>query len=572
MYRFLFGFLLLISAHRIVAQNNINIIPKPLSVESRPGAFIINENTRIYYENDSENMDLPANYLAGLITPNLRTKAFSGKTTDNDLDNVIYFLEDKTLQNREAYTLEVGSSAIFVRAKTAAGAFYAVQTLRQLLPNESFAQEADAKLEKRISACKITDAPRFGYRGLHLDVGRHFFPVDFVKRYIDLLAMHKLNTFHWHLTEDQGWRIEIKKYPNLHKTAAFRKGTLIGHYSDQPHQFEDKRYGGFYTQEEIKDVLAYAAQRFVTVIPEIEMPGHALAALAAYPELGCTGGPYEVAQLWGVFDDVFCAGNEKTFNFIENVLAEVCELFPGPYIHIGGDECPKTRWEACPKCKKRMTEHNLKDGHELQSYFIRRVEKMLSVRGKKLIGWDEILEGGLAPGATVMSWRGIEGGIAAAREHHDVIMTPGSHCYFDHYQSDPANEPVAIGGFTTLEKAYAYEPVPAELNAEEAQYIMGAQANVWTEYMPNSAQVEYMAYPRVCALAEVVWTAKEKKNWNDFSTRIKVHFARLDAMGVNSLCPVLIPMPQSDIPRMAVILQPMRLCIKPHLVFKKIPF
>jgi hexosaminidase len=246
-----------------------------------------------------------------------------------------------------------------------------------------------------------------------LDVGRHFFSVDFVKRYIDLLAMHKLNTFHWHLTEDQGWRIEIKKYPNLQKTAAFRKGTLIGHYSDQPHKFDGKRNGGFYTQNEIADVIAYAAQRFVTVIPEIEMPGHALAALAAYPELGCTGGPYEVSQLWGVFDDVFCAGNEKTFDFIENVLAEVCDLFPGPYIHIGGDECPKTQWESCPKCKKRMAEHKLKDGHDLQSYFIRRVEKMLNVRGKKLIGWDEILEGGLAPGATVMSWRGIEGNYAS---------------------------------------------------------------------------------------------------------------------------------------------------------------
>jgi hexosaminidase len=379
----------------------------------------------------------------------------------------------------------------------------------------------------------VEDTPRFDYRGMHLDVGRHFFPVDFIKKYIDLLAAHKFNTFHWHLTEDQGWRIEIKKYPQLQNLAACRKETLIGHYSDQPQRFDGKPYCGYYTQEEVKEVVEYARQRFVTVLPEIELPGHALAALAAYPELGCTGGPYEVGTKWGVYDDVFCAGNEKTFDFLDGVLEEVCALFPGPYVHIGGDECPKTRWEACPKCRKRMATENLKDAHELQSYVIRRAETMLAKRGKKLIGWDEILEGGLAPAATVMSWRGTEGGIAAAKAGHDAIMTPGSHVYFDYYQSDPATEPVAIGGYLTLEKVYSYEPVPEELTPGEARHILGVQGNVWTEYIPTPGQVEYMAYPRACALAEVAWSAKEQKNWPDFARRLRTHFDRLDAMKVN---------------------------------------
>ncbi|MBL7775473.1 MAG: family 20 glycosylhydrolase, partial [Saprospiraceae bacterium] len=332
---------------------------------------------------------------------------------------------------------------------------------------------------------------------------------------------------------DQGWRIEIKKYPRLQTVAACRPETLIGHYSDQPHQFDGKKYCGYYTQEEIKEVVEYARRRFVTIVPEIEMPGHAQAALAAFPELGCTGGPYEVATKWGIFEEVYCAGNEQVFTFISDVLDEVCALFPGQYVHIGGDECPKDRWKTCSKCQKRMQAEGLKDEHELQSYFIKRAEAMLAKHGKKLIGWDEILEGGLAPTATVMSWRGTEGGIAAAKAGHDAIMTPGGYCYFDHYQSDPASEPLAIGGYTTLSRVYGYEPVPAELSETEARHILGAQGNVWTEYMPTPEQVEYMAYPRACALSEVLWTPQNKKSWDDFARRLKVHFERLNLLGVH---------------------------------------
>ena len=449
--------------------------------------------------------------------------------------NAIYFLPDESVPQAESYQLEVKPNAILIRAKTAAGAFYAVQTLRQLFPPRFNSPTPPSPLPSTLSAacCLIEDAPRFAYRGLHLDVGRHFFPVSFVKRYIDLLAAHKLNTFHWHLTDDQGWRIEIKKYPRLHTVGACRKETLSGHFSDQPKTFDGKPYCGHYTQEEIKEVVAYAQKHFVTIIPEIEMPGHAQAALAAYPQLGCTGGPYETATEWGVFGNVFCAGNDGVFTFLDDVLAEVCALFPGTYIHVGGDECPKEQWKKCPKCQKRMRDEKLKDEHELQSYVIGRAEKMLAKRGRKLIGWDEILEGGLAPNATVMSWRGTEGGIAAAKAGHDVVMTPGSHCYFDYYQSDPETEPLAIGGLLTLEKVYQYEPVPEELTAEEAKHSLGAQGNIWSEYIKTPEKMEYMAYPRVCALAEVVWSPKAQRSWPDFTRRMRTHFQRLDALGVN---------------------------------------
>ncbi len=501
------------------------------------GTFTLTAETRIFIPENKQDWETAAQYFMILAYQSTGYRLVSQtlkKEIRDPRPNSVYFLPDPDIKNAEGYKLEVTPRAVFIRAQTAAGAFYAVQTLRQLFPPEFNASTHSDNPEKWSSpACVIEDAPRFSYRGLHLDVGRHFFPVSFVKKYIDLLATHKLNTFHWHLTEDQGWRIEIKKYPKLNTVAACRKETLIGHYSDQPQRFDGKEYCGFYTQEEVKDVVEYARKHFVTIIPEIEMPGHALAALSAYPELGCTGGPYEAGTKWGVFDDVFCAGNEKTFQFLDDVLGEVCALFPGQYVHVGGDECPKTRWEACPKCRKRMKDEGLNDTHELQSYFIHRAEAMLAKRGKKLIGWDEILEGGLAPTATVMSWRGTEGGIAAAKARHDVIMTPGSHVYLDYYQSDPATEPLAIGGLTTLEKTYSYEPVPKELTADEAQFILGAQANLWTEYIPTPEQAEYMAFPRACALAEVVWTAKEQKNWPDFARRMRTHFKRLDAIGVN---------------------------------------
>ncbi|GAB3821660.1 family 20 glycosylhydrolase [Pontibacter rugosus] len=383
-----------------------------------------------------------------------------------------------------------------------------------------------------LPAVSITDKPRYEWRGMHLDVVRHFFPVEFVKQYIDYLAMHKLNTFHWHLTDDQGWRIEIKKYPKLTEVGAWRDSTLIGHYWDLPQTYDNTRHGGFYTQEQIKEVVKYAQERYITVVPEIEMPGHAVAALAAYPELSCSGGPFKVEGKWGIFKDVFCAGNEQTFAFLEDVLTEVIALFPSKYIHVGGDESPKDRWKACAKCQQRMAQEGLKNEHELQSYFVQRMEKFVNSKGRQIIGWDEILEGGLAPNAAVMSWRGTKGGIAAAKQKHYVVMTPGTHLYFDHYQGDRELEPTAIHGYSPLSKVYAFEPTPAELSKEEQQYVLGAQANLWTEYIPTEEHVEYMVMPRMAALSEVLWTQENQKNWDDFKQRMQRQYQRYDALGV----------------------------------------
>ncbi len=539
-------FLPFLSTCQTAAPSNIQIIPQPQSIKPQTGMFNLSADTRLYYPDALPEWQTAAQYWIAIVQSgtgmNLLTQPFKEKFT-KPRTNSIYLLPDESVESAEGYVLDVKPAAILVRARTAAGAFYAIQTLRQLFPAEINARplppktkaKGDAKpagLKWTAPACLITDAPRFQYRGLHLDVGRHFFPVDFVKRYIDLLAIHKLNTFHWHLTEDQGWRIEIKKYPKLQTIASCRKETLSGHYTDRPIKYDGKKYCGYYTQEEIKDVVEYARKQFVTIIPEIEMPGHALAALSAYPELGCGKKSYEAATKWGVFEDVFCP-NEQTFQFLDDVLAEVCALFPAPYVHIGGDECPKTAWQQSEFCQQLMKKEGLKDEHELQSYFIRRAEAMLAKRGKKLIGWDEILEGGLAPTATVMSWRGVEGGIAAAKAGHDAIMTPTSYFYFDYYQGDPTTEPLAIGGYLPLETVYNYEPVPAEFTAEEAKHILGTQANLWTEYIEDGDKVEYMVYPRACAMAEIAWSPKEKKNWKDFSKRIKVHFSRLDALGVH---------------------------------------
>jgi hexosaminidase len=438
----------------------------------------------------------------------------------------LHLTKDSTIQNAEGYQMEVTSGHIKITANTRTGMFYGLISILQMMQPSQ-----DGEGAFTVPACTIVDHPRFAWRGMHLDVCRHFFGKEFIKKYIDLLALHKMNTFHWHLTEDQGWRIEIKKYPKLTGIGAWRNGSMIGRYSD--HQFDTIRYGGYYTQDDIREIVKYAQSRHITIIPEIEMPGHALAALASYPEFSCTGGPFEVAKEWGVFDDVYCAGNESTFKFIEDVLTEVCALFPGKYIHIGGDECPKTRWKTCPKCQKRIKEEGLKDEHELQSYFIRRIEKFLNAKGKQIIGWDEILEGGLAPNAAVMSWRGEQGGIEAANQQHNVVMSPGTHCYFDHYQGDPELEPIAIGGYTTVEKVYSYDPVPAGLNDSMEKYIMGAQGNVWTEYILDEAHVEYMALPRMTALAEVLWTPKEKKDEADFTKRLLTHFEFLNKWNVN---------------------------------------
>ena len=406
-----------------------------------------------------------------------------------------------------------------------------MQSLRQLLPAE-FENGTYKNDQIAIQSVTIKDEPQFKYRGMHLDVGRHMFSVDFIKKYIDALAMLKMNTFHWHLTEDQGWRIEIKKYPKLQEVAAFRDETLVAHYSDQPHQFDGETYGGYYTQEEIKVIVSYAQARHVTVIPEIELPGHSQAAIATYPELGCSGEQVEVAKKWGVFEEIYCSKDE-TFAFLQGVLDEVLALFPSEYIHIGGDEAPKTRWKSCDDCQNRIKTEDLKDEHELQNYFITRIEKYLNSKGRQIIGWDEILEGGLAPNATVMSWRGTEGAVEAAKQHHDVVMTPTSHCYFDYYQSDGEYEPLAIGGFLPLEKVYNFNPIPDGLTNEEAGYVLGAQGNIWTEYIKTEDQVEYMAFPRILAMSEVVWTNPENKNYDNFVNRVEYFNKRIDALDIN---------------------------------------
>ena len=495
-----------------------NIIPKPNSQEVLPEIFTLSNTTSIQFESELSQV---TSYFQSYV----KTISNIEIETDNQ-GNTIKFVIDKSIQNEEGYHLTIDKNAITIKSPNPKGAFYAIQTLIQLLPISSDADEI------QIQGIRIEDAPRFVYRGMHLDVARHFFPVDFIKRYLDLMAMLKMNTFHWHLTEDQGWRIEIKKYPKLQEIAAFRDETLIGHYSDQPHQFDGKRYGGYYTQEQIKEIVAYAAERQITVIPEIEMPGHSQAAIAVYPNLGCTGESIKVATKWGVFEDIYCP-KESTFEFLEDVIDEVVDLFPGKYIHIGGDEAPKTRWKNCKHCQNLIKKEGLKDEHELQSYFITRMEKYINSKGKQIIGWDEILEGGLVPNATVMSWRGTSGAVEAAQENHNVILTPGSHCYFDHYQSDNENEPLAIGGFLPLEKVYSFEPIPKELTEEESKYVLGAQGNLWTEYITTPEKAEYMAFPRAVALSEVVWSKKDGKKYSEFVTRLEQFNKRLDAMNVN---------------------------------------
>ncbi|HVW62970.1 MAG TPA: family 20 glycosylhydrolase, partial [Puia sp.] len=436
------------------------------------------------------------------------------------------------------YTLKVSSGSIIIRGDTHTGVFYGIQTLLQLLPVSPYVilptgpgvRPASHTSGCKVPAVSIEDYPRFAYRGLMLDVGRHFFPVEYVKKYIDYIALHKMNYFHWHLTEDQGWRIEIKKYPRLTEVGAWRSGTIIGHHPGTGN--DSTPHGGYYTQEQIKEIVKYAADRYITVLPEIEMPGHSSAALTAYPYLGCTGGPYHVQQTWGVFKDVYCAGNDSVFQFLQDVLDEVLPLFPGKYIHIGGDECPKDSWKQCPKCQRRIKENGLKDEHELQSYFIQRIEKYINSKGKQIIGWDEILEGGLAQNASVMSWRGEKGGIEAAKQNHDVVMTPGEYVYFDHSQLQN-DDSLTIGGYLPVEKVYQYEPVPAGLTPEEAKHVKGAQANLWTEYITNPRKIEYMIFPRLSALSEVLWSPKEKRSWPDFERRLQTQYIRYQLWKAN---------------------------------------
>ena len=504
----------------VQGENVLDLIPKPVSVLKQEGVFRLSDETVIVIDNDESKAD--AEVFNSLL---VQLTGLELKIMRTDIPMASSILLTKTsspAMAKDSYKLTVNLNQVSVFGKTA-GVFYGLQTLLQLIQHTK-------ENGYSIPCLEMSDEPRYPWRGMHLDVSRHFFPTKFIKKYIDLIAFYKMNMFHWHLTDDQGWRIEIKKYPKLTSVGAWRNGSMIGPFSAQ--QVDSIRYGGFYSQEEIREIVAYAGKRHVTIVPEIEMPGHSLAALASYPTLSCTGGPFEVAQAWGVFDDVFCP-KEETFNFLKNVLTEVSELFPGKYIHIGGDECQKIRWKNCSHCKALMKKLKLKNETQLQSYFIRRIGKMLKLMGKQVIGWDEILEGGLAPGAAVMSWRGTEGGIAAARQHHQVVMTPGAYCYFDHYQGSQQNEPLAIGGYTTIEKVYSFEPMPSALNEMEQHYILGAQGNVWTEYITSPEQVEYMALPRMCALAEVLWTPKNQKDYPDFQNRLLRHFSILDKLNVN---------------------------------------
>jgi hexosaminidase len=518
------------------ANPNMGIIPAPVSIKKTTGEFILSRETVLLADSpNNKAVIFLADFLREKKMMNIRPMADSNK---NVINSIVLTFKDLDSLPPEGFQLTITPQKIIIAGK-GAGLFYGIQTLLQLIPAE------DAATIK-FPCVQIVDYPRFGYRGLMLDVCRHFFSVEFVKKYIDLMAAYKLNTFHWHLTDDQGWRIEIKKYPRLTEIGSQRAQTLIGNYHDRnPQQFDNTPYGGYYTQEQIRDVVKYAADRYVTIIPEIEMPGHSSAALAAYPELSCDPSyPYKVSETWGVFHDTYCP-SDLTFDFLQNVLTEVMDLFPSKYIHIGGDEAPKEAWEKSEFCQKLMKKLDLKTDKtgtkedKLQSYFIQRIEKFVNSKGRNIIGWDEILEGGLSPNATVMSWRGEAGGIAAAQQNHNVIMTPGSGgLYIDAAQGKLSEEPLGIGGFTPLIKTYSYNPVPAALTTDQQKHILGVQANLWTEYIATEAKVEYMILPRMLALSEVAWSPLANKNYIDFANvRLPYHLAWLDKNGFDYRVP-----------------------------------
>jgi len=520
------------------APERYPIIPNPEYLERRSGELVLDQATRITLSNPT-NPELRE--LAELwVTP---LRAASGLPLPVSLEPhkedppgsiAIRLTPESGSESAESYRLVVSKHGAMLSASTPAGLFHGLQTLRQLLPpqleEEGRAPTTASAVRWAIPAVEIRDAPRFPYRGLLVDVARHYYPPAFIKTVIDLLALYKLNTLHLHLTDDQGWRLEIKKYPRLTEIGAWRKETIVGQHFD-PYVGDSTPHGGFYTQDQIRDLVAYAAARQITILPEIEMPGHAQAALAAYPKLSCTGGPFEVSTKWGTHENIYCP-SERTFAFLEDVLVEVMQLFPSRYIHIGGDEVPKKQWEESPVAQEVIRREGLADEEGLQSYFIRRIERFLIAHQRKLIGWDEILEGGLAPEATVMSWRGDAGGIEAVRQGHDVIMTPANRTYFDYYQGDATVEPLAIGGFLPIDSVYAFEPVPLELTAEQARHVLGAQGNVWTEYIATPDHLEYMLLPRMLALSEVLWSPKEARSWRGFVARLPAHLARLDALGV----------------------------------------
>jgi hexosaminidase len=507
------------------------IIPLPVSMQVLSGQFILTPETKIIYPAGNEEIKKIAEYMNQLV---YKSAGFQLNLSDSDkpVKNSVQLLTGEFPDiGREGYILKSSRKGVQISANEPNGLFYGVITLWQLFPTNNTGNSIS------IPAVQITDMPRFSWRGAHLDVGRHFFNVDFIKKYIDIIALHKMNVFHWHLTDDQGWRIEIKKYPLLTEIGAWRDETVIGHpWRDRdkgPVKYDGIRYGGFYTQNEIKEIVDYAADRYITVVPEIEMPGHAQAAIASYTELGCTGEKVKVRTIWGISPYIYNT-DDKTFKFLEDVLSEVIDLFPSEYIHIGGDEALKDQWKTSNKIQKQIKDLGLKDEHELQSYFVRRIEKFINSKGRKLIGWDEILEGGLAPNASVMSWRGVQGGIEATRQGHDVVMSPTTYCYLDYYQSENTDqEPLAIGGYLPLDSVYSYEPVPTQLSANEAEHILGAQGNVWTEFIADTEYLEYMLLPRLTAIAELTWTPKEMKNLEDFKDRLKTQVERYKLMGWN---------------------------------------
>lgn len=507
-------------------QQKVSIIPQPVSLRLMEGNFVINSETGIRLDGDKKVLK-PASaflqsYIRGISDYDLQLKK-------NGLNTINLKIINNPVLGNEGYTLTVNNEGIQIAANARAGIIYGMQSLFQMLP------QVQTNKELRVPAMEVTDYPRFKWRGMHLDVGRHFFSAEMVKEYIDLIAAYKINTFHWHLVDDQGWRIEIKKYPALTAVGAWRVDQTDRPWDIRPQAMpgQEATYGGYYTQKQIKEIIAYAATRNVTIVPEIEMPGHVASAIAAYPMLSCSQKP-QLPMTGGNYSGMaanYCAGNEEVFTFLEEVLTEVVDLFPSKYIHIGGDEVDKTSWKTCPRCQARMKTLGLKNENELQSYFITRMEKFLISKKKRMIGWDEILEGGLAPEATVMSWRGEAGGIEAAKMKHEVVMTPDNPLYFDHYQAGPEGEPLAFGGFNTLKKVYNYEPIPKELNEEQAKYVLGAQANIWTEQITTKEHLEYMLLPRMLALAEVVWSPAQAKNWNGFSERLKYHFKGFEQKG-----------------------------------------
>ncbi len=517
-HKLIFLLMSVFSIHAIAAnQASFDVVPLPDKIQPTNGkAFVLTRESSILCKKETPEMLRNARFLQQYVEELTGINMKNGVV--NKHSSIVLALNTK-ISNKEGYRMTVTEKEITIEGSTPKGVFYGIQTLRKALP---LRQEATAI---EIPAVIIEDAPRFAYRGMMLDVCRHFFPLSFVKQYIDMMALHNINTFHWHISDDQGWRIEIKKYPELTAKGSVRKRTVVGRNTGL---FDYTPYGGYYTQEEAKEIVRYAAERYITVIPEIDMPGHMLAALHAYPELGCTGGPYEVCPMWGVFDDILCAGNPKVYDFVKGVLDEICDIFPSEIIHIGGDEAPRTRWQHCDKCQEMIRKQSLKaDGKypaeaKLQGYFTSVVEDHLTSKGRRILGWDEILEGDVRPSAIVMSWRGVEGGIDASAKGHDVVMTPTSHFYFDYYQVEKESrfrEPQLIGGTLPVSKTYSFEPFGEGMSDEAKSHILGVQANLWTEYIDCNEVVEYQVLPRMGALCEVQWMQPEKKNFEDFVER-----------------------------------------------------